>query len=58
MPDWKTQRTSLSAFRQRVNDEYKRAVTEAEPLQALSSIENRVRQSIEAELLHQAQISS
>jgi hypothetical protein len=54
MPPWKIQRQHLASFRQRVNDEYKRAVREGQSPEVLATIEERVRSVLERELLQLA----
>lgn len=52
MPPWSQQQSALLTFRQRVNEEYKRAVREERSLQELSQVEMRVWAMLEEELIH------
>ena len=56
-PSWEVQKQSFQSFRQRVNEEYKRAMRDGHPLQELAQSEMRVREHLEEELLYQASIS-
>lgn len=57
MPDCCTQKSYFANFRQRVSEEYKRSVGEEETLQEVGSIEQKVRQDIESELLRLASLA-
>jgi GAF domain-containing protein len=57
MPSWKVQQQYFCSFRQRVNDEYKRSIREGQPLQELAQVEERVRETLEGELLQLASLS-
>ena len=57
MPSWKVQKHYFCSFRQRVNDEYKRALREEQSLQELAQVEARVREVLEGELLQLASLS-
>jgi hypothetical protein len=57
MPPWEVQNTYFSAFRSRVNAEYKRSVREGLSLAELTQVEPRVRELLEGELLHLASSS-
>ena len=57
MPDLCTQKAYFASFRQRVSEEYKRSVGEGETLQEVGSIEAKVRQDIETELLRLASLA-
>jgi hypothetical protein len=54
MPSWTIQQQHLCSFRQRVNDEYKRALREEQSLQDLTQVEARVRAAFEEEFLQLA----
>lgn len=54
MPSWERQQPHLASFRQRVQEEYARALREGESFEGLAQIEARVRQSLEGELLQLA----
>ena len=56
MPSRNRQKDALRSFRQRVNDEYKRALRQGQSFQDLASIETRVRQALEDELLQLASL--
>ncbi len=52
MPPRQVQEQTWRAFRQRVRQEYQRAVREDRSLQELAQVEARVRAALEEELLH------
>ncbi|HZO75793.1 MAG TPA: GAF domain-containing protein [Ktedonobacteraceae bacterium] len=54
MPAWAQQQPALRTFRQRVNEEYKRAVRQEQSLQDLAKVELHVRATLEEELMHLA----
>ncbi|GER86553.1 hypothetical protein KDW_07150 [Dictyobacter vulcani] len=56
LPDWKTQNTYFSSFRQRVSDEYKQSLP-GQSMQELTTIETRVRQALEKELIQLGMLS-
>jgi hypothetical protein len=54
MPSWQVQKEYFASFRQRVQDEYKRAVRKGQSPEVLSTMEERVRAALERELLQLA----